>query len=111
MDRTQFITATAIILFAAFVAGWFCSWLVHRLTRAGAAELGELERLSQALHDAEAERDRAISTLETGEAELTRRIGELESRRQQALESLREAQTEIEELRDYIERRSPAPGR
>lgn len=105
MDRTQFVMTTAAILFAAFLAGWFCYWLVHRLTRAGAAELGEIERLSQELHAAEAERDRAVAALETSEAAMTRRLGEMDSRRQQALDSLREAQTEIEELRVYIDRR------
>ena len=33
MNRTEFIVATAIILFAAFMLGWFASWLIHRLSR------------------------------------------------------------------------------
>ena len=39
MDRQQFIAVTAVALFAAFLLGWFASWLIHRLTRA--TRLGE----------------------------------------------------------------------
>ena len=30
MNRTEFVFATAIILFVAFCLGWFASWLIHR---------------------------------------------------------------------------------
>ena len=46
MDRNQFIIATAVALFTAFILGWFASWLIHRLTRATSAELAELGRLA-----------------------------------------------------------------
>ena len=70
MNRTEFIVATAIILFAAFMLGWFASWLIHRLSRVTRAEMGELESMAQQLHEAEETRDRAISELEEREADL-----------------------------------------
>ena len=48
MDRTEFIVATAAVLFVAFLLGWFSSWLIHRLTRASEADIGEyIERMNQ----------------------------------------------------------------
>ena len=40
MNGTEFIVATAIILFVAFVLGWFANWLVHRFMRIGQSEMG-----------------------------------------------------------------------
>src|SRR3712207_8237912 len=45
--------ATAVILFVAFALGWVAGWLVNRFTRVTRAEIGELDRMAQALHDAE----------------------------------------------------------
>ena len=59
MDRNQFIIATAVALFTAFILGWFASWLIHRLTRATSAELAELGRLAQQLHATTEARDAA----------------------------------------------------
>lgn len=98
MNRTEFVTVTAIILFGVFVLGWFASWLIGRLTRPSQADLSDLNRK---LHDTERERDKAISLLKEREARLTSAEAELES----AMEGLRESRTEIEELRDYIERK------
>ena len=33
MNGTEFVAATAAILFAAFLTGWFAHWLISRLTR------------------------------------------------------------------------------
>ncbi len=61
MNRTELILATAIILFVAFALGWFASWLVNRFTRVTRADIGELDRMAQALHEAEETRDQAIT--------------------------------------------------
>ena len=74
MNRTEFIIATAIILFAAFMLGWFASWLIHRLSRVTRAEMGELESMAQQLHEAEEARDSAVDQLEEREAELVERL-------------------------------------
>ena len=47
MHRTQFIIATAVILFVAFCLGWFANWLVHRFIRVNQSEMGELDRMAQ----------------------------------------------------------------
>ena len=105
MNRTEFIVATAIILFAAFMLGWFASWLIHRLSRVTRAEMGELENMAQQLHDAEEARDLAVSELEEREADLVTKLSTAEAELRAARDELRESQAEIEELRDYIDRK------
>ena len=104
MNRTEFIIATAIILIVAFSLGWFASWLIHRLTRVTAADMGELEQMAQALHEAEEMRDQAITYIEQREAELTGQINQTEAELRAAMDGLRDARHEAEELRAYIER-------
>jgi len=104
MNRVEFILATAIILFAAFGLGWFAYWLLHRFTRVTKTEMGELEQMSQDLHDAEETRDQALAFLEQREAELTSQVLQAEAELRAAMEGLRDARAEAEELRSYIER-------
>ena len=105
MNRTEFITVTAIILFAAFVLGWFASWVIHRLTRPTQADMNELDRMAQQLHDAEESRDAALALLESREADLNSRLAGSDAELRAAMEGLRDSRAEIEELREYIERR------
>ena len=104
MNRTEFIIATAIILFVAFGLGWFASWLLHRLTRVTQAEMGELDQMAQALHEAEETRDQALGYLEQREHELLSQLNQTEAELRAAMEGLRDARQEAEELRAYIER-------
>jgi septal ring factor EnvC (AmiA/AmiB activator) len=104
MNRTEFIVVTAIILFVAFALGWFAYWLLHRLSRVAGAEMGELEQMAQELHDAEETRDQAITYLQQREAELSNHISQTEAELRAAMEGLRDARHEAEELRGYIER-------
>ena len=104
MNRTEFIIATAIILFVAFAMGWFANWLVHRFTRVSAGDVGELERMSQELHEAEETRDQAITYLQQREAELSNQLTQTEAELRAAMEGLRDARHEAEELRTYVER-------
>ncbi len=104
MNRTEFIIATAIILFVAFSMGWFAYWLIHRFTRVSKADMGELEKMAQELHDAEENRDEAITYMQQREAELTNQLSQTEAELSAAMEGLREARHEAEELRAYIER-------
>ena len=107
MNRTEFIIATAVILFVAFALGWFASWLVNRFTRVTKAEIGELDQMAQALHEAEETRDQAITYLQQREAELNNQISQTEAELNAAMEGLRDARHEAEELRAYIERVQP----
>jgi phage shock protein A len=104
MNRTEFVIVTAIILFVAFSLGWFTYWLLHRFSRVTGAEMGEVERLAQELHDAEEVRDQAITYLQQREAELMNQIAQTEAELRAAMDGLRDARHEAEELRSYIER-------
>ena len=104
MNRTEFIFATAIILLLAFAAGWFTYWLLHRFTRVAGGDMAEMDKLAQSLHEAEEVRDQAIIYLETREAELMNQIAQSEAELRAAMEGLRDARHEAEEMRAYIER-------
>lgn len=104
MNRTEFIIATAIILFVAFSMGWFASWLVNRFTRVTKADIGELDKMAQQLHEAEETRDQAITYLQQREAEMTNQLHQTEAELTAAMDGLRDARQETEELRTYIER-------
>lgn len=104
MNRTEFIAAMTIVLFIAFGLGWFASWLVHRLTRVTQAEISDLDQMARDLHEAEDTRDQALTYLEQREGELTGLLNETEAELRAAMEGLRDARAEAEELRAYIER-------
>ncbi|WP_104019794.1 hypothetical protein [Roseovarius nitratireducens] len=102
MNRTEFIIATAIVLFVAFCVGWFANWLIHRFVRVQPSEVGELERLAQELHEAEETRDQAITYLQQREAELTNQLSQAEAELSATMEGLREARYEAEQLRVHL---------
>ena len=104
MNRAEFVIATAIILFVAFCMGWFANWLVHRFKRVSQSDVDQLERMSQELHEAEETRDKAITYLQQREAELTNQLSQTEAELSAAMDGLRDARHEAEELRAYIER-------
>ncbi len=104
MNRAEFIVTTSIILFIAFGLGWFAYWALHRFARIGGGDMGEVDRLAQALHEAEETRDQAMIYLEHREAELANQIAQTEAELRAAMEGLRDARHEAEEMRAYIER-------
>jgi septal ring factor EnvC (AmiA/AmiB activator) len=104
MTRTDFIIATAIILFVAFCMGWFANWLVHRFSRVSQSDVDQLERMSQELHEAEETRDQAITYLQQREAELPNQLAQTEAELSAAMEGLRDARHEAEALRSHIDR-------
>ncbi|MDX1822760.1 MAG: hypothetical protein ACU0A4_07310 [Paracoccaceae bacterium] len=106
MNRTEFIIATAVILFVAFSLGWFANWLIHRFTRVSKADIGELEKMAQELHEAEETRDQAITYMQQREAELSNQLTQTEAELSATMEGLREARHEAEEMRAYIEKMS-----
>ncbi len=81
--------------------GWFANWLVHRFTRVAQSDVDQLERMSQELHEAEETRDQAITYLQQREAELTNQLNQTEAELSAAMEGLRDARHEAEELRTY----------
>ena len=104
MNRLEFIVATSIILFVAFGLGWFSYWILHRFSRIGAADMNEVDRLAQALHEAEETRDQALIFMEQREAELTNQIAQTEAELRAAMDGLRDARQEAEEMRSHIDR-------
>ncbi len=108
MNRTEFITAIAVILFVAFVLGWFAHWLLHKFTRVSQSDLGELDNMAQSLHEAEETRDQAITYLQQREAEMTNQLTQTEAELSAAMDGLRAARHEAEELRAYIDRPNTA---
>ena len=104
MNRLEFIVVTSIILFVAFGLGWFCYWILHRFSRIGEADMNEVDRLAQALHEAEESRDQALIYIEQREAELTNQISQTEAELRAAMDGLRDARHEAEEMRAYIDR-------
>ena len=103
MYRTEFVIAIAVILFVAFVLGWFASWLVYRFSRVTVSDVAELEDMAKSLHDAEEQRDEAITYLQYREQELMAKLSASEAEARAAMDGLREARQEGSELRAYIE--------
>ena len=104
MNRTEFIFATAIILFVAFALGWFASWMMHRLTRVTQTEMGELEKMAHELHEAEETRDQALQYIEAREAELASQLSQTNAELRAAMDGLRDARHEMDQMRAHIER-------
>ncbi len=104
MNRSEFVIATAIILLLSFAMGWFAHWLLHRFARVAGSEMGEVDRLAQSLHEAEEARDQAVLYLEERESELSNQIAQTDAELRAAMEGLRDARREAEEMRAYIER-------
>lgn len=108
MTSPQFVVATAIMLFVAFCLGWFANWLVHRFSRVAADDVAQLDRMSQELHEAEETRDQAITYLQQREAELTNQLAQTEAELRAAMDGLRDARHEAEELRAHLSRQQQA---
>jgi len=105
MNQTELVLALAILVFAAFLMGWFARWAVHRFLRAGPEDVREFDKVVRALHEAEEARDRAASSLEKSEAEMAGRLAQTEAELSAAMAGLREARIEVGELRALAEGR------
>jgi len=106
MSRAELIVVIAVILFVTFATGWFGHWLVRRVTRVDQADLGELERMAQALNEAEELRDQAITYVQEREAALLRDLTQCRAELEAAMDGLRAARHEAEFLRHALEGRN-----
>ncbi|MEM1351516.1 MAG: hypothetical protein AAGF27_04190 [Pseudomonadota bacterium] len=104
MSSAEFVYATAIMLFVSFCVGWFANWIVHRFSRVAADDVAQLDRMSQELHEAEETRDQAITYLQQREAELTNQLAQTEAELRAAMDGLRDARHEVEEMRAHMNR-------
>lgn len=108
MNRTEFIIATAIVLFVAFLFGWFAHWLIHRFSRINQSEMYELDKMAQQLLEAEEAREAAIVWFQDREAATATQLAQTEAELRAAMEGLRDARAEAEALRAFVERSSAA---
>lgn len=104
MSRIEFIVSTSIVLLIAFLIGWFASWVFHRVSRGGSADIGQLDQMADALSEAEETRDQAIAYMNEREEELMGQLSQTEAELRAAMEGLQHARHETDELRSYIER-------
>ena len=104
MNGPEFIAATAAILFMAFLAGWFTHWLISRITRVTRSDMDDLDKMAQELHQAEEERDSTTAFYQQREAELSNKLSQTEAELEAAMDGLRTARSEAEDLKAYIER-------
>ena len=72
--------------------------------RVSQSEMGELDKMAQQLHEAEEQRDQAITYFQQREAEMTNQVAQTEAELRAAMDGLRDARHETEELRAYVER-------
>ena len=102
MNAQDFVFAAAGILFIAFAAGWFGHWLVSRITRVTRSDMDELDKMAQALHEAEHTRDEAIAWAKKREGELSNQLHQTEAELRAAMDGLRDARHEAETLRARV---------
>ena len=95
MNREEFIISAAIVLFFAFLLGWLSRWLLQRLNMVSEKDLNELNKISAALHEAEQNNEQSRNR----QLELNKKISQLEAELAAAMDGLRFARLETEDLR------------
>ena len=102
MNREEFIISASIVLFLTFILGWLTRWLLQRLNMVSEKDLNELNKISAALLEAEKDNEKARNR----ELELDKKISQLGAELEAAMDGLRAARLETEELRSSIEKKS-----
>ena len=95
MNREEFIISATIVLFFAFLLGWLSRWLLQRLNMVSEKDLNELNNISAALHEAEQRNEKSKNR----QLELNNKISQLEAELAAAMDGLRSARLETEDLR------------
>ena len=98
MNREEFIISAAIVLFLTFLLGWLSRWLVQRLNMVSEKDLKDLNKISAALLEAEEGNEKAKNR----ELELNKKISQLEAELGAAMDGLRAARLETEELKSSL---------
>ena len=98
MNREEFIISAAIVLFLAFLLGWLSRWLLQRLNMVSEKDLKDLNNISASLLEAE----EAIEKAKGRESELNKKISQLEAELKAAMDGLRAARLEAEELKSSL---------
>ena len=98
MNREEFIISAAIVLFLTFLLGWLSRWLLQRLNMVSEKDLKDLNKISAALLEAEEDNEKAKNR----ELELNKKISQLEAELEAAMDGLRTARLETEELKSSL---------
>ena len=98
MNREEFIVSAAIVLFLTFLLGWLSHWLLQRLNMISEKDLKDLNKISAALLEAEEDNEKAKNR----ELELNKKISQLEAELEAAMDGLRGARLETEELKSSL---------
>ena len=98
MNREEFIISAAIVLFLTFLLGWLSRWLLQRLNMVSEKDLKDLNKISAALLEAEEDNEKAKNR----ELELNKKISQLEAELEAAMDGLRGARLETEELKSSL---------
>ena len=98
MNREEFIISTAIVLFLTFLLGWLSRWLLQRLNMVSEKDLNDLNKISAALLEAEEGNEKARNR----ELELDKKISQLEAELEAAMDGLRAARLETDELKTSL---------
>ena len=98
MNREEFIISAAILLFLTFLLGWVSSWLLQRLNTVSEKDLKDLKNISAALLEAEEGNEKAKNR----EIELNKKISQLEAELEAAMDGLRAARLETEDLKSSV---------
>ena len=98
MNREEFIISASIVLFLAFLLGWLSRWLLQRFNMVSEKDLKDLNKISAALLEAEKDNEKAKSR----ELELNKKISQLEAELEAAMDGLRGARLETEELKSSL---------
>ena len=98
MNREEFIISAAIVLFLTFLLGWLSRWLLQRLNMVSEKDLNELNKISATLLEAEESNEKARNR----EMELDKKISQLEAELEAAMDGLRAARLETDELKTAL---------
>ena len=98
MNREEFIISASIVLFLAFLLGWLSRWLLQRFNMVSEKDLKDLNKISAALLEAEVGNEKAIGR----ELELNKKISQLEAELEAAMDGLRAARLETEDLKSSV---------
>ena len=98
MNREEFIVSAAIVLFLTFLLGWLSRWLIQRVNMVSEKDLKDLNKISTALLEAEQDNEKAKNR----EIDLNKKILQLEAELEAAMDGLRAARLETEELKSSL---------
>ena len=98
MNREEFIVSAAIVLFLTFLLGWLSRWLIQRLNMVSEKDLKDLNKISTALIEAEQDNEKAKNR----EIDLNKKILQLEAELEAAMDGLRAARLETEDLKSSL---------